>query len=179
MTIFFALVSAMTLAAGTVIPVAAQTEVPEGPTGPAAAAADIVAGILAYTRWPRAEGPVRLCVAGQSALSIHLADRTLVSGRRVSVSRRTAGSLPGEGCDAVYLAGLPPRELERIGRGAQGAAIVTITDADPACDSGIMACLKLVPGGMSFDLNIDAVSRSNVRIDPRVLVLARRSGGQP
>ena len=178
-TLLSAFAGAATVAALSVMPTAVQTEVPDGFDGPAIAAADIVTGILSYTRWPSSDGAVRLCVTGQSALTARLADRTLVNGRRMTVVRRAPGSLPGEGCDAIFLAGLPLREQERITRAAQGAAIVTMTDADPACDVGVMACLRPLPGGMSFDLNLDAVSRSSVRIDPRVLMLATRGRGRP
>lgn len=156
-----------------VLPVVTQTDIPAGADGPAIAAADVVAGILSYTRWPTDTGPVRLCVAGGSPLAARMGARTLVSGRALVVSRRTPGALPGEGCDAVYVGGVPPRELERIARASAGQAIVTITDADADCGSGMMLCLRHVNGGMSFDLNIDAVSRSRVRIDPRVLSLSR------
>ncbi len=178
MTLFSALTGAVTVAALSVMPTAVQTEVPDGVDGPAAAAADIVAGILSYTRWPSSDGPVRLCVAGQSPLTARLVDRALVNGRRMTVVRRASGSLPGGGCDAIFMARLPLREQERIARAAQGTAIVTMTDADPVCESGVMVCLRLVAGGMSFDLNLDAVSRSSVRIDPRVLMLATRGGAR-
>lgn len=160
-------------------PLAAQTEVPAGIDGPAQAAADIVSGILTYTRWPDNSGPVVLCVAGQSRFSQQLTDRRLPSGRAMVVTRRSPSSLPGNGCDAMFLAALARPEQERIARAASGAAIVTITDSDPECSSGLMACLRLVPGGMTFDLSLDAVSRSRVRIDPRVLTLANRGGGRP
>lgn len=177
-TLLSALIGTAALAALSVVPTAAQTEMPDGVDGPAVAAADIVTGILSYTRWPGSEGPVRLCVAGQSTVSSRIMDRALVSGRRLVVSRRAPTSLADGGCDAIFMAGLPTREQERIASAAQREAIVTMTDADPACDSGVMACLRLVPGGMSFDLNLDAVSRSGVRIDPRVLMLATHDGTQ-
>ena len=160
-------------------PLAAQTEVPDSLDGPAVAASVIVGGLLAYSRWPDNGSPVNLCVAGQSRFTQLLADRTLPSGRRMVVTRHMPGSMPGRGCDAIFLAAVPPAEQARIARAAAGAAIVTLTDNDPGCDSGIMACLRLVPGGMTFDLNLDAVSRSGVRIDPRVLMLANRSGRRP
>ena len=160
-----------------VVPTAVQTDIPAGADGPAIAAADIVAGILSYTRWPSGTGPVRLCIGGGSPLAARMVARTLVNGRTMTVTRRAPGSLPGDGCDAIFIGGVPTRELERIARASSGQAIVTMTDADPDCGSGMMVCLRRVGGGMSFDLSIDAVSRSTVRIDPRVLSLAR--SGRP
>ena len=34
-----------------------------------------------------------------------------------------------------------------------------------------MFCLKIGPHGVSFDLNLDAVTRSGLRVDPKVLML--------
>lgn len=158
---------------------AAQSAVPAGPEGAAIATADAVAGILAYSRWPNAPTTVRLCVAGSSPLIARLSNRTLPDGRRVIVSQRATGSLPGEGCDAIYLARIAPSDLERIARASAERGIATMTDNDPQCSSGIMVCFRIVPAGLTFDLNIDAVTRSGVRIDPRVLSLGRRSSGRP
>lgn len=161
-----------------VVPTAAQTEVPEGVDGPATAAAEMVYGVLSYTRWPTADGPVRLCLAGQSRLMARMTSGVLPSGRRVLVSRRTAATVPGEGCDAVFVGSATAGELSRIARTANGAALVTMTDSDAECGTGFMICLRRTSTGMTFDLSIDAVSRSAVRIDPRVLMLATR-GGRP
>ncbi|MEO7470390.1 MAG: YfiR/HmsC family protein, partial [Sphingobium limneticum] len=43
----------------------------------------------------------------------------------------------------------------------------------PDCGSGAIFCLLYAPQTLSFQLNIDAVSRSAVRIDPRVLRLSK------
>lgn len=157
-----------------IVPATSQTEVPDGIDGPAIATADIVEGVLSYTRWPGSDGPVRLCLAGQSQSMARIASGVLPSGRRVLVSRRSPGSLPGSGCDAIFIGGSTAGELSRIARAASGTAIVTMTDSDEDCGSGFMICVRRTAGGMTFDMSIDAVSRSAVRIDPRVMMLAAR-----
>ena len=132
-----------------VVPTAAQTEVPKRADGPAIAAADIVHGVLTYTQWPSQDGPLRLCLAGQSRLMAGLDNDVLPSGRRMIVSRGAPASLLGEGCHAIYVGIATGNELVRIVRSASGSAVGTSTDSD-------------------------AVSRSTVRIDPRVMVLATR-----
>lgn len=152
----------------------AQTVTPAGPDGPAVAASDIVTGILSYTRWPDSGNHVRLCVGGATPLSARLSDQALPDGRRVSVSRRETATMPGVDCDAVFVGRGGAADLRRIASLSANRAVVTITDGDPDCGSGFMACLRPTPNGLTFDLNIDAVSRSRVRIDPRVLILGRR-----
>jgi hypothetical protein len=40
-----------------------------------------------------------------------------------------------------------------------------------------MFCLDITPQGVSFELNLDSMARSGVRVNPRVLGLARRKEG--
>ena len=40
-----------------------------------------------------------------------------------------------------------------------------------------MFCLDVRDAGVGFETNLDAVARSGVRVNPRVLQLARRKGG--
>ena len=51
--------------------------------------------------------------------------------------------------------------------------MVTIAEADPGCRSQAMFCLLPGKDDLSFELNIDAVARSGVAIDPRLLRMSR------
>lgn len=152
------------------IPATAEVGLPAGSV--ADATADIVAGIALYSRWPQPLPAVRLCVMGRSAMSADLASRRLPDGRRIEVDN--SGAVSFDDCDIIYLAAQPAAVQARIARGAAGHGTITVTDNDPMCDSGIMACLRRASDHIAFDLNLDAVSRSTVRIDPRVLSLAGR-----
>jgi hypothetical protein len=94
------------------------------------------------------------------------------------IVRRLSGNvLPvGHGCDAVYVGTVSAAERSRLIAQVNGQAIVTIVENDPNCLSGMMFCLQMRGGALTFELNFDAVSRSRVRVDPRVLALARRAG---
>lgn len=63
--------------------------------------------------------------------------------------------------------------MQRWTTTVRGAPIVTIAENDPACRSEAMFCLVFLEDAMAFQLNIDAVSRSGVRIDPRVLRMSQ------
>lgn len=157
-------------------PTLAQTEVPPGPEGQAVAVASITTGILAYSRWPDNGGPITLCVAGQSAATARLSNRTLVGGRPLLISRRPSAPVPTEGCDAIFIAGLPPAESRRLLRSVIDRPVLTLDENSDGCAVGVMFCIRpAARGGMTFDLDIDAVSRSRIRVDPRVLALGRRT----
>lgn len=141
--------------------------------------AHVVESILEYTRWPRPTEPIRLCVAGPTGHGGALGGIVLDDGRRVHRIDLADGGLPGAGqCDVVYLGRLAVGQLQRATAAVRGQAVVTIAEADPGCHGEAMFCLVFGIRSLSFRLNIDAVSRSQVRIDPRVLRLAQ-GGGEP
>ena len=57
-----------------------------------------------------------------------------------------------------------------------GHPVLTISENDPSCTAGGMFCLNVDGERVSFDINLDAVARSGVRVHPNVLNLARRPG---
>lgn len=144
-----------------------------GPDGQAAAVHRTVEGILDFTQWPRPSAPVRLCLAGPVRHARHLELLHLTDGRMV-VGKPVlpATDLPRD-CDALYLGELDLAAQRALVARVRGAGVVTFAEADPACRSEAMFCLRFDGGEVSFDLNVDAVSRSGVTIDPRVLRMAR------
>lgn len=131
----------------------------------------MVGGILSYTRWPTRPQPVRLCVAGATR---HAAALGALPGTLLRTIP-TGGAPSDLGCNALFLGALPTNERARLLAASRGQPIATIDQADPGCRGGAMFCLYLQPERIAFELNLDAVSRSTVRIDPKVLLLSRRS----
>lgn len=151
-----------------------QTPVPEGAAGQSVAVARVVGGILSYARWPSEPVPLRLCVAGAPRFADGLTALPAQPGRRMEVMRLAGSSVAPEGCKALYLGRLDDDNRRRLLASARGQAVVTIDEDDPPCRAGAMFCLHVASNGVAFELNLDAVSRSTVRIDPKVLLLSRR-----
>ena len=130
----------------------------------------MVGAILEYTRWPRERSPLQLCVVGPPQHGDRLGGIVLAGGRLVERHdvAEDAGSMGGA-CDALYLGRLSLPAMRRWTAQMRGAAVVTIAEDDPACESEAMFCLLFTAESLTFRLNIDAVSRSGVRIDPRIL----------
>ena len=144
-----------------------------GPEARADGTARIVASILSYSRWPAAPSPVRLCVIGAADYAAQL-DLSLPQGGRVERRNYPAGATGlGSACDTIYIGKLAMPAMRQVTASVRGMAVVTIAEADPGCGSQAMFCLLQVPGSLSFRMNLDAVSRSTVRIDPRVLRMAQ------
>lgn len=167
---------ALALASSTV---AMQTPVPPGTNGAALSAARIVSGILSYSGWPVDPDPVRLCLTGSSEWAGAVTSAELTGGRMLNVTRLAPSAVTPALCHAVYIGQMAPPDRSRLISSMGNSTILTITDADPQCEFGAMFCLRLTPQGMVFDLNVGAVSRSRVRVDPRVLALSRRERSTP
>ncbi|WP_404712243.1 YfiR family protein [Sphingomonas sp. MMS24-J13] len=140
------------------------------------AVADMLTGIASFTRWPTPHMPLRLCLAGVARFVTKtpnslLNQELLVRALPPSIA---AGQIADQ-CDIVYLGALAPAPAARLLAATRNAPILTIAEDDPACRSGAMFCLQVGPGRTSFELNLDAVSRGGVTIDPRVLRLSREA----
>lgn len=147
----------------------ASTPIASGAEGRTVAA--MVRGIAGYARWPQPPNPVRICITGRTDLGdAWIADE----GESRSLRRVDGGArFPTGQCDIAYLGRLDPTDMRATYAMLRGHPIISITDADIACRSGAMFCLIQSGNALSFALNIDAVTRGTVRIDPRVLRLAR------
>ena len=134
--------------------------------------ARVLTGIIEFTRWPGAAGPLTLCVAGTAQHAARLDGLRLADGR--SVQRRQVAPLPIAlgGCNAVYIGQVDPATTRTLTAAVRGRAVLTIAEADPACRSQAMFCMVHEPRTISFRMNIDAIARSGLRVDPRVLRLA-------
>ncbi|WP_416464633.1 YfiR family protein [Sphingomonas sp. VDB2] len=145
-----------------------------GPDAVADSTARMVGAILDYTRWPAPRTMVRLCLTGAPRHAGRMGDVILSNGARVAASSLDeAQEGASDRCDALYIGRMNGAAMRRLIAGAGGQPVVTIAEDDPTCRSGAMFCLLYTPQSLSFQLSIDAVSRSAVRIDPRVLRLSK------
>lgn len=142
----------------------------------AGAAARTVRAIIEYTRWPTRSDPVVICVAGRALYAGQLDAIRLSDGRRTD--RRDVAADPGAlaGCHVLYLGQLPIARQRQLTAAVRGRQVLTIAEADPTNASEAMIAFTYKPTALSFRLNIDAVSRSGLKVDPRVLRVAQ--GGQ-
>jgi hypothetical protein len=145
-----------------------------GPDPYAMPVARTVASIVEYSRWPQDRQAIRLCLAGPTRHAERIVERPLAHSRvLLPLSIDTIAESLSR-CDVVYLGQMPLEDQRRFARAAYDHPILTIVENDPACRSGAMVCLLFEADGVSFRINIDAVSRSQVRVDPRVLRMSTR-----
>ncbi|MCA7971732.1 YfiR family protein [Burkholderia sp. AU39826] len=140
-----------------------------------AAVRHVVLGIISFTRWPTTPVRLHLCITGRPDYARGLTD-TLQAGSTLLDVQRVRFDDPSLGiaCDVVYLGALNNDERARVRAALAGHPVLTIAEHDPSCTAGGMFCLDVDGDRVSFDINLDAVARSGVRVHPNVLNLARR-----
>lgn len=160
---------------------ASQSLIEDGPAGISRAVNRMIGGIIGYARWPGAAPSATrsLCIIGQPRLAEPISQRlpggTFVRAQRLSAQAAMAGS----GCDILFLGRLASSDRQQLIQWVRGRPILTLTDDDPQCLYGAMFCLATRGAGLSFSVNLDAIGRGPLRIDPRVLKIGRSGGGRP
>lgn len=132
----------------------------------------LIGGIISYVRWPDARPAAerRICVVGTP----HLTDNprpSLPGHGAMSVSYRDVTNMTD--CDAIYIGSLSAAERLHLMGWVRNKAVLTITDADPSCSYGAMFCLMQRRHVINFSVNLDAIGRGPLRVDPRVLRIGR------
>jgi len=161
---------------------AADAAAPNAPAAIEAArspVATIVAGIVSYTRWPAEMRSVRLCTLGQGRGVDELLGGADLGSAQQSVPVRAASDAAGalEECDAVYVGSLGSAATRRLLQSSVGRPLLMIGEGPEFCTDGGMFCLQPGSPAVGFGVNLDAVARSGLKVNPRVLHIARQTTG--
>ncbi|MDR0776769.1 MAG: YfiR family protein, partial [Azonexus sp.] len=80
-------------------------------------------------------------------------------------------------CDVLYIGGVTPALRSKLLAEAVGKPALTISEGDSVCAEPSMFCLAVQGSEVGLLANLDAISRSGIRISPKVLQLVRRRQG--
>lgn len=140
----------------------------------ARATAHMVKSVLEYTRWPQRPEIINLCVVGPARFGEGFPYGSLDNGVPIKRhSLRQLDPVAASDCDALYLGKVEHERARQWIALARGSSVVTIAENDPQCISEAIICLIYGNNALSFQLNMDAVARSKVRIDPRIFRMSR------
>lgn len=147
----------------------------------AEAVTQVVLGILSYARWPVEPTQLQLCIVGPTQYTDDLVKGTAqATGRPVTVQRLLADhSGIATDCNAVYIGRLTSEERSRLFASLIGKPVLSISEGGDQCTVGSLFCLRVGDEQVSFEVNLDSVARSGVRIHPSVLQLSRRRPAVP
>lgn len=142
------------------------------------APAEVVSRIVAYTRWPGEPRPLVACISRQADDAAALVARLHApEAPRPMVARDIAvDTVVPSICDLVYFMGWTPARQQAALRDLAQRPVLTIGPGADFCSDGGMFCLDSRSDGTHFEVNLDAVARSGLRVHPQVLRLARPGG---
>ncbi len=142
--------------------------------------ADLVVGIVQYTRWPGAPAPVTLCLderdAGAAALAASIGAMTPAPVK--VATRRMEPALAADlyNCQAVLFPDLPIPVQQALLLKLNKRPILTLGRGDNFCSYAGQICLLDTAKGLRFRANLDAIAFSGLRLNPRMLQLGVREG---
>ena len=149
-----------------------------------AEAAEAILGIVHYTRWPEPAAPLRVCLIGKfddaaaESLARRLGEAATGQQGPPLVNRRaeTAGLVD---CHVAYTASAAPAIWRPLLSQLGGRPVLTIGHGEEFCSFGGMFCLEPGNAGLRIRANLDAISRSGLRVNPQLLRFTQRGNGQP
>jgi YfiR/HmsC-like len=156
----------------------AQAQRPSGVNTPAVSTLDpasVVLRIMDYTQWPGERRPTLLCVTrgGAVGMALVLAVTSATPAPALAVMTIEPDRAPAANCDVVVIEGWRAAPMRDVLRALATRPVLTVGLGPEFCSDGGMACLSGVVGGVSFEVNTDAVARAGLRVNPRVLLLTR------
>jgi hypothetical protein len=150
---------------------ASQTVVEDGSGGMTRAVNRMVGGIVSYARWPNGSATTArvMCIVGTPRLTDRMAPDVPGPGSVVVRYLSAEVVTTRTDCDILFLGRMPVADRRQLIAWVRGRPVLTITDDDAACIYGAMFCLSNRAASLSFSVNLDAIGRGPLRIDPRVL----------
>ncbi|HCD1257313.1 TPA: YfiR family protein [Citrobacter amalonaticus] len=133
----------------------------------------MVSGIVSYTHWPALSGPPRLCIFSSSRFANVLEDSSDIPLPYQPVIIHTAQEALTVRCDGVYFGSESPTAQVELTNNYPSKALLLIAEQNDECIIGSAFCLIINNNDVRFAVNLDSLSRSGVRVNPDVLMLAR------
>lgn len=151
---------------------AANEQLAEGRISPEG----LIFSVIEYTRWPAADKPALLCVTAGGARGADLlrAMPSRPAALRLDTREIEANRNPPTACDVVVFEAWDLSIQRQVLRAQADRPVMSVGFGTEFCSDGGILCLALPHAAdRHFEVNLDAVARSGLRISPRVLQLAR------
>ncbi|MEX5413322.1 DUF4154 domain-containing protein [Atlantibacter hermannii] len=134
----------------------------------------IVSGIISYTRWPTLLAAPRICIFRSSRLAKLVTDNITPLSYTPVIIENSEQALASQ-CDGLYFGEERPEEQVKLIEAYQPRPLLLIAEQNTQCLIGSSFCLNINVTPVKFAVNLDSLSRSGVRVNPDVLMLARNN----
>lgn len=139
-----------------------------------------------YVEWPQAafaqaDTPVTIGVLGSESLATELSQVVVgrtVGGRTVTV-RRLRGGDSLAGVHILFIGRAENARLAQLTQLLQPRPILTVTEADGSLERGSMINFIMVERRVRFEVGLDSVEKSGLKLSSRLLAVAQQVRGAP
>jgi hypothetical protein len=139
-----------------------------------------------FVEWPGQtfrsdKDPLRICVLGEDPFGSSLRDTVngkSLAGRSFSVAD-IADPAEAPGCQILFISSSEHRRLKSLLADRRLAGALTVGESDGFCAQGGMVNFKVEGGRVAFEINVDAAAQASLRVDPKVLSLAKIVRARP
>lgn len=142
--------------------------------GPSEHVRAIVSGIVTYTRWPSLTGAPKLCIFASSRFTHSLAHEAPDALPYQPVIVRNSEEALKTTCDGFYFGSETPTQQSELTRRYGSRPLLLIAEQNTDCSIGSAFCLIINDDRVRFSVNLDVLTHSGVRVNPDVLMLARK-----
>jgi hypothetical protein len=141
--------------------------------------AAVICNLLPFVEWPVKTTPIRkssltLYVLGENPFGAHLEPYQGEIIRQKRLSIRFVRSLRDvQAGDILFISGSEKDRLSQILKQVGDSDILTIGDHEAFGQRGVMVNFYIIGHKIRFEINVDAVRRSGLKINPEILKLAK------
>ncbi|MCL2895093.1 YfiR family protein [Brenneria tiliae] len=132
-----------------------------------------VAGIISYSYWPEQNKTPTLCVFSSAYFLSALTANAPKNPVFHSVIIKNIHEFSPSRCDAVYFGEEPVSAQATIANKFPDHPLLTIAEQNLECIYGSAFCLIFSNKKVNFSVNLDSLTRTGIRVNPEVLILAR------
>lgn len=133
---------------------------------------EITLSILSYVKWGTNSTP-NLCVINNASIAGQFKSIIYQQKYNYRVIPLDLKELESTPCHAVFFSTFSPKEEQSILNHNAHYPVLSFSSNNAECDIGSVFCLYNKKNLTSFKVNLDSLSQSKVRVDPRVLLLAK------
>ena len=138
--------------------------------------AAFIHNIAKFVEWPalpRAGDSLRLCIMGQSPLAETVG---LLAGKQIGELVWEVRHVDFRGnlqeCHVLFIAASESDNLRSILKGIRGSGVLTVGDSGDYAERGVMVNFYAEENKVRFEINVDAVRRSRIKVSSQLLKLA-------
>jgi len=141
--------------------------------------AGLVLKLLNFVEWPEkslANSPVlKICTLGTDPFSAAFAslNNKDINGKKITI-RHVEEIKDSEGCHVLFIGASQRKNISRILKYVRNAPVLTVSEVEGFPEAGGMINLLIERKKPCFEVNNTALHEARLKVNPQVLVLARK-----